>query len=164
MTLNPAQQSRLCFLLRVAQKECKYLLQTDARLFGCGFTLENAENLENAPEQAERVDAFVGRFGRLQDTLGDKLLPVLLLAVGERTGPAIDNLDRAERFGWLAVEPWLGMRSLRNQMVHEYVEDMNLLHSALISGHAFVPQLVSTAQNMIDEVLRRGLCNKTDMA
>ena len=86
------------------------------------------------------------------------------VAVGERTGPAIDNLDRAERFGWLAVEPWLGMRSLRNQMVHEYVEDMNLLHSALISGHAFVPQLVSTAQNMIDEVLRRGLCNKTDMA
>lgn len=166
MTLSPAQKSRVCFLLRVVQKECKYLLQTDTRLFrsGSGFSITDAENLDSAPDQAERVEAFVGRFGRLQDTLGDKLLPVLLLVLGEKTGPAIDNLDRAERFGWLAVESWLGMRSLRNQMVHEYVEDVNLLHNALTSGHDFVPQLVATAQNMIDEVMRRGLCNKTDLA
>ncbi len=164
MTLSPNQQSRLCFLLRVVQKECKYLLQTDARLFASGFTMAEAENLDSTPEQAERVDAFVGRFGRLQDSLGDKLLPVLLLAVGERTGPAIDNLDHAERFGWLAVEPWLGMRNLRNQMVHEYVEDMILLHNALTSGHAFVPQLIATAQNMMGEVIRRGLCNKSEIA
>ncbi len=164
MTLSPIQQSRICFLLRVVQKECKYLLQTDARLFEPGFCLADAEQLDITPERAERVEAFVGRFGRLQDTLGDKLLPVLLLALGERTGPAIDNLDQAERFGWLTVEPWLGMRSLRNQMVHEYVEDMNILHNALTTGHAFVPQLVATAQNMMDEVSRRGLCNKIDMA
>jgi uncharacterized protein with HEPN domain len=164
MTLSPIQQSRICFLLRVIQKECKYLLQTDTRLFGSGFSMADAKNLDSTLDQAERVEAFVGRFGRLQDTLGDKLLPVLLLAVGERTGPAIDNLDRAERFGWLAVEPWLGMRSLRNQMVHEYVEDIKILHNALTSGHAFVPQFVATAQNMMDEVVRRGLCNKNNLA
>jgi len=53
------------------------------------------------------------------------------------------------------------MRSLQNQMVHEYVENMNLLHNALTSGHAFVPQLVATAQNMMDEILRRELCNQS---
>ncbi len=158
MSAAPERQLRLCFLLRVVQKECNYLMQTDTRLFGPSFSLTDTEQLGTSPDLAERVDAFVGRFGRLQDTLGDKLLPTLLLAVGEKTGPAIDNLDRAERFGWLVVEPWLAMRNLRNQMVHEYVEDMNILHNALSSGHAFVPQLIASAESMLDEIKRRGLC------
>jgi hypothetical protein len=29
------------------------------------------------------------------------------------------------------------MRQLRNQMVHEYIEDLAVLASALRSGHAF---------------------------
>jgi len=47
---------------------------------------------------AERLDAFVARFARVQDTAGDKLLPVLLQRVGEPVGSALDNLDRAP--GW----------------------------------------------------------------
>jgi uncharacterized protein with HEPN domain len=87
-----------------------------------------------------------------------------LLTVGGRTGPAIDNLDRAERFGWLTVEPWLDMRSLRNQMIHEYVEDMNIPHNALTSGLTFVPQLIATAECMAEEIVRRRLCDQPDMA
>lgn len=41
-------------------------------------------------------------FWRLQDTIGDKLIPALLRALGEPQGAVIDNLDRAERLGWLA--------------------------------------------------------------
>lgn len=43
----------------------------------------------------------MGRFGRLQDTLGDKLLPLLLSLLGEKVSSAIDNLDRAERLGFI---------------------------------------------------------------
>jgi len=57
--------------------------------------------LETDVELAERVEAFVGRFGRLQDNLGDKLLPLLLLALGEKATSAIDNFDLAERLGFL---------------------------------------------------------------
>jgi len=39
--------------------------------------------LEADVELAERVDALVSRFGRLQDTVGDKLLPRYLDAVGK---------------------------------------------------------------------------------
>ena len=46
------------------------------------------------------------------------------------------------------------MRKLRNQMVHEYIEDMAVLASALRSGHAFVPRLVATANRMATEVKR----------
>lgn len=103
------------------------------------------------------MEAFVGRFGRLQDTVGDKLLPLLLAALGENPSAAVDNLDRAERLGLLkSVDEWMTMRSLRNQMIHEYVEDPAVLSSALQTGHAFVPALIATGSKMVAEIERRG--------
>jgi len=157
MTLEPKVALRLQFLTRVVRKECAHLTATDQRLFGGLFTVEQAIRLEENPDLAERVEAFVGRFGRLQDTVGDKLLPLLLIALGEKPSSAIDNLDQAERLGLLAsADEWMTMRNLRNQMVHEYVEDPAVLTSALQTGHAFVPALVETANRMSAEIERRG--------
>jgi hypothetical protein len=157
MTVEPKIALRLQFLVRVVRKECKHLATTDQSLFGELFTLEQAARLEENPDLAERVEAFVGRFGRLQDTVGDKLLPLLLTALGERTSAAIDNLDRAERLGLLlSADDWITMRNLRNQMVHEYIEDPVILSSALQTGHAFVPALTRAANNMCAEIERRG--------
>lgn len=44
--------------------------------------------------------SYVSRFARLQDTLGDKLLPQLLRALGEKTASTLDNLNVAERLGY----------------------------------------------------------------
>ncbi len=157
MTVEPRSAQRLQFLVRVVRKECKHLATTDQRLFGGLFTLEQATLLEEDPDLAERVEAFVGRFGRLQDTVGDKLLPLLLTALGEKPSAAIDNLDRAERLGLIkSTDDWMIMRNLRNQMVHEYVEDPVILSSALQTGHAFVPALINAANTMIAEIERRG--------
>ncbi len=157
MTVEAKTALRLQFLARVVRKECRHLATTDQRLFGSGFTLMQANQLEADPDLAERVEAFVGRFGRLQDTVGDKLLPLLLVALGEKSSAAIDNLDRAERLGLLnSADEWMTMRSLRNQMVHEYVEDPVVLTSALQTGHAFVAALIATANKMVSEIERRG--------
>jgi len=100
MTLEPKIALRLQFLARVVRKECLHLTSTDHRLFeNASFTIEQATLLEGNPDLAERVEAFVSRFGRLQDTVGDKLLPLLLDALGEKSAAVIDNLDRAERLG-----------------------------------------------------------------
>ena len=40
-----------------------------------------------------KVEAFVSRFCRLQDTLGDKLLPALLKALGEPDRALLINLE-----------------------------------------------------------------------
>ncbi len=160
MTLDAKLVQRLAFLARVIRKECRHLEATDGRLFGEPFTRERALLLEDDAELAERVEAFVGRFGRLQDTLGDKLLPVLLVALGEKSGAVMDNLDRAERLGLLSsAEAWLAMRNLRNQMVHEYVEEPGLLAGALTAGHDFVPGLLAVAGMMLGEIERRGWVN-----
>jgi uncharacterized protein with HEPN domain len=157
MTVEPKIALRLQFLARVVRKECQHLTTTDQRLFGGLFTIEQATRLETDHDLAERVEAFVGRFGRLQDTVSDKLLPLLLDALGEKTSAVIDNLDRAERLGLLkSADDWMTIRNLRNQMVHEYVEDPVVLSSALQTGHAFVPALIVAANKMIAEIERRG--------
>ncbi|MDP2178680.1 hypothetical protein [Methylicorpusculum sp.] len=156
MTIPPQSLVRVEFLTRVVRKESLHLISTDKRLFDDGFTLEQIEKLDATPDVAERVEAFVGRFGRLQDTLGDKLLPLLLSLLGEKVSSVIDNLDRAERLGFInSTDDWMAMRNLRNQMVHEYVEDPSILHCALLSGHDFVPLLTASADKMLDEIERR---------
>lgn len=147
--------ARLEFLSRVTTKECQHLLDTDRRLFANLFTIEEARKIAADPILAERLDAFVSRFGRLQDTVGDKLLPALLSALAETPGPTIDNLDKAEKLRFIeSADGWMEMRRIRNQMVHEYIEDLAVLSSALRSGHAFVPTLVAAARRCVAEVER----------
>lgn len=153
---TPELFERLRFLIRVTDRERQHLVATTERLFDRPFTPARAQGLADDIDLAERVDAFVTRFGRLQDTLGDKLLPALLQALGERPGAVIDNLDRAERLGLLpSAEQWLAVRKLRNQMVHEYVEDMALLADALEQGHRFVSVLAAVQERLAAEVRRR---------
>ena len=142
MNIPASHQERLAFLARVTEKECVHLLQTDARLFGDLFTVEDAQKIELDPILAERLDAFVSRFGRLQDSVGDKLLPALLISMAEKLG-FIESADA-----------WMEMRRLRNQMVHEYIEDLAILASALRTGHAFVPSLVKSARICLEQAKR----------
>ena len=111
----------------------------------------------SARDWTERVDAFVARFGRLQDTLGDKLLPALLAALGERPAALIDRLDHAERLELIpSSAQWMELRQLRNQMIHEYVEDPQILADALEAAHDGVEILVAAQQAMVNEIRRRG--------
>lgn len=94
---EPRELDRLWALARVVRRDAEYLVQTDGRLFGQIFDAERARTLPLNPELAERVDAFVARFGRLQDTLADKLLPALLRQLAQPVRSAVENLDRAPR-------------------------------------------------------------------
>ena len=64
-------------------------------------------------------------------------------------------MDRAEKLGFIeSADAWMEMRRLRNQMVHEYIEDLAILASALRSGHAFVPSLVKSASICLEQAKR----------
>lgn len=157
MSPSVTQLARLQFLARVVEKETRHLILTNERLFTVPLTTDRVAELDAAPDLAERVDAFVSRFGRLQDSLGDKLLPLLLTALGEKTGAVIDNLDRAERLGLIpSADQWTEIRKLRNQMVHDYVEDPRVLADAMEAAHSFVAVLVDVASRMRCELDRRG--------
>lgn len=148
-SLRRPPSEKLRFLAETVRAEAALLCLTDGRLFAVTMDAERAGTLRKDVELGERVDAFVARFGRLQDTLADKLLPEILGWLGEATGPAIDNLARAERLGWISDgQGWLDARQLRNRMIHEYVRDPEILAAALSAGHAAVPLLVGSAQTL----------------
>ncbi len=157
MTIAPDLLERLRFLTRVVTRERSHLLATNTRVFAEPFSPSRARQLDVDTDLSERVEAFVARFSRLQDTLGDKLIPTLLRALGEPIGAVIDNLDRAERLGWLSsADDWLATRQLRNRMIHEYIEDPAILASALQAGHEFVPMLIAASTTLLAEIDRRG--------
>ena len=156
-TLRQPPGDKLRFLAETVLAEAALLRITDGRLFAITMDAHRAASLRDDIDLAERVDAFVARFGRLQDTLGDKLLPAVLGWLAEPVGPAIDNLARAERLGWIrSATDWIECRQLPNFMIHEYVRDMIVLAAALSKGHLAVPMLDAAAQALAGLVLSAG--------
>lgn len=117
---------RFIATLEIVEREGEHLAYSWQTLFADGQR-RDAEwviGLERNPEEAVRLEAFVSRYGRMQDTLADKLLPRWLMALAEKPGSQIETLNRAERLGVIdSVEAWLAARKLRNQLVHEYMQD-----------------------------------------
>ena len=145
---------KLKFLAETVLAEAGNLQTTNGRLFATPMTPARAASLPTDIDLAEHTDAFVARFGRLQDTLADKLLPALLDWLAEPVSAAIDNLNRAERLGWVqSVDDWIEVRHLRKRMVLGYLRDPADLSSALTAAHRAVAMLAATAAAMAARVL-----------
>lgn len=91
--MNENLKARLTFLVRVVRKEINHLLVSQRVVFNPNFTIEDAQRLEADADLSIKVEAFSSRFARLQDTVGDKLIPLWLSALNEPVGAAIDNGD-----------------------------------------------------------------------
>lgn len=148
-----AERLRLRFLRDIVEREAVYLAETDRRLFVRPMDAATIAALPGLPDLGERVDAFVVRLSRLQDNAAEKLLPALLAYLLEPVGPVRDNLDRAQRRGWVAsADDWATLRKLRNRLIHEYVGGPGDLAQALNDAHATVPLLLDTTRRLIDEI------------
>lgn len=142
-------------LARITAKEVRYLEQVVNKLRLMNIDLAWVESLENSEDHSVTLDAFVSRFGRLQDTLGDKLLPALLRLNLEKVGSQLDNFFRGEKFGWIeSTQTWIELRELRNRLVHEYMESTTDLLSALQLALQSTPILYKT-QVLMTEVVRK---------
>jgi len=112
-------RKRLEFLCRVVRKESRLLLDTRQRLFKPGFNPVALATLDSTPDLADRIESFVARFGRLQDTTGDKLLPQVLAALGERVASAHSSRRRHvprgdwQRLGTRDIAPGFTLGSTR---------------------------------------------------
>ena len=138
-------------LIRITEKEACYLGRTADRLRALTIDLQWVESLDNNDEHSEMLDAFVSRYGRLQDMLGDKLLPAMLRASLEKMGSQLDNLLRAEKLGWIdSTQTWIEIRELRNKLVHEYIESPSVLLSSLQQALLCVHILIGTQSRLAD--------------
>jgi hypothetical protein len=155
---NPAitPLERFLATLHIVAKESQHLEWSQQRLFGETIDRAWVESLPGRPDLAERLEAFVSRYGRLQDTLGEKLLPRWLLALAEQPGSLIEVLNRAERLGVVKdVSTWLEARQLRNRLVHEYMTDSAAFAEDLRLAEAYSRMLIETYRRVRQDAITR---------
>ena len=153
MALSPETTERLSFLVRVVGKEVIHLEYADEQAFSPPLTLDAVEGLDSNPPLALKIEAFTSRFCRLQDTVGDKLLPALLKALGEPASALLINLNKAEKYGWLdSADQWVNLRQLRNKMIHENIEDSDVLYVSLMTAHDNLSVLKKFASSLVSQV------------
>lgn len=137
--------------LSIVEKEGRHLSFSWSRLFLTEVNVQWVEDLDKNPELAEKLEAFVSRFGRMQDTIADKLLPRWLQAQAENPGSQIEVLNRAERLNVLdSVENWLIARKLRNRLVHEYMEAPKAFSDDLNLAKELSSMLITTYNQLRD--------------
>ena len=143
--------------VELARREAAHLLYSQQTLFALPIDLAWVNALGEQPVLAEKVQAFVSRFARLQDHIGEKLLPRYAALVGESPKTLIDTLAFAERAEVLSdANTFIAARRLRNALVHEYMFDAqvfldNLLQARIACELFF--QTVNTVANEFDRLL-----------
>lgn len=81
----------------------------------------------------------MGRFGRLQDHIGEKLIPRFAALLGSVPKSLLDNLAYAEKAGWIdSGEEFVGARKLRNLLVHEAELFLESLQAADGATHLLI--------------------------
>lgn len=144
--------------LDLAKREAAHLRYTWQTLYAQPVDLAWVESLDEHEDLSEKVDAFVGRFGRLQDHIGEKLLPAFAALVGGQPKSLLDVLAFAERMGWVEdAEEFIGTRKLRNLPVHEYMTESALFLEALVKAKAASEMLFGVVAAVGHEAMARGL-------
>jgi hypothetical protein len=145
-------------LLRLSEKEVRLLKRSAARVEALQLDISRISALDQDDQTSETLETFVARYARLQDMLGDKLLPAMLRATLEKTGTQLDNLFRAEKLGWIhSAERWVEFRALRNRLVHEYVENPADYLDALQEALRAVPVLTGMHETILAYAVEHGL-------
>jgi len=141
--------------LELARKEAEHLRYSQATLFALPIDAPWVDAFSSQPVLAEKVEAFVSRFGRLQDHIGGKLLPRYAALVGEPAKTQLDHLAFAERMGLLTdADAFIAARGLRNALVHEYMHDAHIFLENLLAANPACDLFFITIERMSKELRR----------
>ncbi|CAK0747944.1 H393 [Gammaproteobacteria bacterium] len=116
-------------------------------------TIFNEENILCISTMQRRLlDQIAYRYAKLQDTMGEKLLPGILDLIQEplpEKATFIEKLWRLERLGVIeSAKLWKELRELRNQIAHEYHEQPEIKAAVLNRFLQGVHQLVGLWQQI----------------
>lgn len=162
MTYLPEYAESARLALELAEKEVAHLAYTHRTLFAQPIDLQWVQALATREDLAEKIDAFVGRFGRLQDQIGEKLIPRFVALLGSAPKSLLDNLAYAERADWIdSAEEFVGARKLRNLLIHEYMAEAELFLDALQAAEGATHLLIDAVAKIKQQADTLGLivCN-----
>lgn len=107
--------------------------------------VELNELSELSKEKRRILDQFAYRYTRMQDDMGNRLLPACLSALGEDIASmaAIDRFNRLEQLGWLpSSNDWLSLRKIRNEFAHDYPDAVEERYARLLLAIEAANQLL----------------------
>ena len=77
------------------------------------------------PQQRAILDAYLKRFASLQDFLGAKIFPLLLEIAGINANKMSEVLSLIEKEEIIdSIENWIELREVRNELEHDYPEEL----------------------------------------
>ena len=154
----PEHARPVLLALDLARKEAEHLRYSQTSLFALPIDLAWVQSLGQRPEIAEKVEAFVSRFGRLQDHLGEKLLPRMAALVGEDSKTLLDTLAIAEKTDLLvSADAFIAARKLRNALVHEYMHDAQTFLESLFAAQQACQMFFEIIEKSQTQTVRLGL-------
>jgi hypothetical protein len=96
--------------------------------------------------------------GRLQDHIGEKLIPRFAALLGESPKSLLDVLAYAERMEWItSAEEFVGARRLRNLLVHEYMSNAALFLEALLAADRGARLMLAIVDRLREQARAIGL-------
>ena len=153
---DQVQEARIA--LDLAERAVSHLRYSYQTLYEHSIDQAWVEQLASREDLAEKIDAFVSRFGRIQDHIGEKLLSATCRLLGGQPKSLLDVLSYAERMKWVnSAEAFIGARKLRNLLVHEYMIDSRLFLEALQAAQPATEMLFEVVTKIKDEMDQRGV-------
>jgi hypothetical protein len=108
------------------------------------LTQEKLKNLTH--EEDGQIEAFMSRFGKLQDMMGAVLFTKLLEKFGEPSAEKLFFIDRLNKLEKLEVisskQEWNDLRELRNLFADEYPDIQELQVNDLNKAYAAIDRLL----------------------
>lgn len=108
----------------------RFLLACHKLAHAIPFTKEYLEKI--ADNDIANLELLTSRFGKLQDTLGRKIVPLILRLINEDQSSFthLDRLNKLEKMGLIEdVNFWIKIRELRNSIAHDYPNDIHLVEN-----------------------------------
>lgn len=113
------------------------------------FTPEKVKMLD--VKDLPNVDFMIGRFSKLQDLIGNKILKQALAIKKEETENKsyIDILNLSEKLYFIPDKnDWLEMRDLRNHLTHEYPHNPELTADYLNKAVDYAKKILDIWYNL----------------
>lgn len=111
-------------------------------------------------ETIKTIDAFIFRFIKLQDFMGDKLFKELLKKIGEYKDnmALIDILDKLEKLEIIdRADRWLDFRFIRNKLTHEYPDNEEDVIEGIKMALLYFEEIQTVLQSIMDYVENKKL-------
>ena len=118
------------------------------------------EELFEDREKVKTTDAFIFRFIKLQDYMGETLFKRVLESVGEYKDSMslLDELDKLEKLEIVEnAYEWMHFRKIRNILTHEYPDNAEQISQGIIAALTSFVSIGKILENIANYIKAKNL-------